>query len=473
MLGLETALSIVLSIQGDRAGLGRHRRADVPRAGPHRRAGRPRPRPGARRAGQPDAGRPGRPLDGRPGRAGQPQPQHPVRGHDAARPGRRDVPARRADRARREGGREATGRRSWSSRTGATFHGEAYGSVGETFGEAVFTTGDDRLPGDADRPVVPPAGRRADRAAHRQHRRQRRGRRVGPDLGRRVRGARPGPDAVELARPPAAWRTGWPPRAIVGISGIDTRALTRHLRERGAMRVGVSSVETDPAALLRAGARRTPQMARRRPVRRGDHAERVHGRRPRASTASRSPRSTSASSATCRGGWPRAASPRTCCPRRPRSTTCSPSSADAVFFSPGPGDPATADHAVALAREVLRRRIPLFGICFGSQILGRALGFGTYKLRYGHRGINQPVLDRATGKVEVTSHNHGFAVDAPLRRVGRHRLRRGRGQPRLPQRQRGRGAALPATCRRSRCSTTRRRRPGRTTPTTCSTGSWS
>jgi carbamoyl-phosphate synthase small subunit len=89
-------------------------------------------------------------------------------------------------------------------------------------------------------------------------------------------------------------------------------------------------------------------------------------------------------------------------------------SPDAVFFSPGPGDPATADHPVALAAEVMRRRIPLFGICFGSQILGRALGFGTYKLGYGHRGINQPVLDRATGKVEITSHNHGFAVDAPV-----------------------------------------------------------
>ena len=76
-----------------------------------------------------------------------------------------------------------------------------------------------------------------------------------------------------------------------------------------------------------------------------------------------------------------------------------------------------ADGPVALAREVMRRRTPLFGICFGSQILGRALGFGTYKLGYGHRGINQPVLDRTTGKVEVTSHNHGFAVDAPLNQV--------------------------------------------------------
>jgi carbamoyl-phosphate synthase small subunit len=87
---------------------------------------------------------------------------------------------------------------------------------------------------------------------------------------------------------------------------------------------------------------------------------------------------------------------------------------DGVFFSNGPGDPATAEAPVALLREVLARRIPFFGICFGNQLLGRALGFGTYKLGYGHRGINQPVQDRTTGRVEVTAHNHGFAVDAPL-----------------------------------------------------------
>jgi carbamoyl-phosphate synthase small subunit len=87
---------------------------------------------------------------------------------------------------------------------------------------------------------------------------------------------------------------------------------------------------------------------------------------------------------------------------------------DGVFFSNGPGDPATAQAEIALLRQVLDARVPFFGICFGNQLLGRALGFGTYKLTYGHRGINQPVMDRATGKVEVTAHNHGFAVDAPL-----------------------------------------------------------
>jgi carbamoyl-phosphate synthase small subunit len=86
---------------------------------------------------------------------------------------------------------------------------------------------------------------------------------------------------------------------------------------------------------------------------------------------------------------------------------------DGVFFSNGPGDPATADRQVALLKQVLERGIPYFGICFGNQLFGRALGFGTFKLKYGHRGINQPVMDRTTGKVEVTAHNHGFAVDAP------------------------------------------------------------
>jgi carbamoyl-phosphate synthase small subunit len=90
---------------------------------------------------------------------------------------------------------------------------------------------------------------------------------------------------------------------------------------------------------------------------------------------------------------------------------------DGLFLSNGPGDPATADHPVQVLRGALERGLPMFGICFGNQVFGRALGFGTYKLGYGHRGINQPVQDRATGRVEVTAHNHGFAVDAPLDRV--------------------------------------------------------
>ena len=117
------------------------------------------------------------------------------------------------------------------------------------------------------------------------------------------------------------------------------------------------------------------------------------------------------------------------------------------------------------------RRIPLFGICFGNQILGRALGFGTYKLRYGHRGINHPVLEHATGKVSITAQNHGFAVegaagerfDTPFGPVEVSHICLNDGVRR--------GPARCSTCRPSPCSTTRRRRPGRTTPPTCSTGS--
>jgi carbamoyl-phosphate synthase small subunit len=89
----------------------------------------------------------------------------------------------------------------------------------------------------------------------------------------------------------------------------------------------------------------------------------------------------------------------------------------ALFYSNGPGDPAASDAQVELLRENIRDGRPFFGICFGNQLLGRALGFGTYKLPFGHRGINQPVLDTTTGKVEITSQNHGFAVDAPIGEV--------------------------------------------------------
>ena len=114
--------------------------------------------------------------------------------------------------------------------------------------------------------------------------------------------------------------------------------------------------------------------------------------------------------------------------------------ADGLFYSNGPGDPAATTSQVELLRGALAEGLPYFGICFGNQLFGRALGFGTFKLKYGHRGINQPVMDRTTGKVEVTAHNHGFAVDAPLDAADRDAVRRGDGEPRLPQRRRGRGA---------------------------------
>jgi carbamoyl-phosphate synthase small subunit len=220
------------------------------------------------------------------------------------------------------------------------------------------------------------------------------------------------------ARRPSNWRaTGdlgdrLAAEGIVGISGVDTRALTRHLRERGAMRVGVSSLDTDPAALLER-VQASPQMVG------ADLSAQVTTGEAYTVAAEGEHRFTVAAlDLGIKRNVPRRLAARGVTTHvLPATSTLEDILAvgpDAVFFSPGPGDPATADHPVALAREVLRRQVPLFGICFGSQILGRALGFGTYKLGYGHRGINQPVLDRATGKVEVTSHNHGFAVDAPL-----------------------------------------------------------
>jgi carbamoyl-phosphate synthase small subunit len=203
---------------------------------------------------------------------------------------------------------------------------------------------------------------------------------------------------------------------VVGICGVDTRALTRHLRERGAMRVGVSSLDADPQALLHR-VREMPQMVG------ADLSAEVSTPRPYTVAAEGEHRFTVAAlDLGIKRNVPRRLAARGVTTHvLPASSTMDDllaTGADAVFFSPGPGDPATADHPVALAREVMRRQMPLFGICFGSQILGRALGFGTYKLGYGHRGINQPVLDRATGRVEVTSHNHGFAVAWPGRELG-------------------------------------------------------
>ncbi|MEU4815257.1 glutamine-hydrolyzing carbamoyl-phosphate synthase small subunit [Micromonospora aurantiaca] len=293
---------------------------------------------------------------------------------------------------------------------GRTFHGEAYGSVGETFGEAVFNTG-----------MTGYQETLTDPSYHRQVVVQ-----TAPHIGNTgVNGEDDESDRIWVAgyvvRDPArissSWRAGGgledrlAAEGVVGISGVDTRALTRHLRERGAMRVGISSVEDDPAALLER-VRRSPQMVG------ANLSDEVTTAKPYVVEAQGEHRFTVAAvDLGIKRNVPRRLAARGVTTHvLPAGSTIEDllaTGADAVFFSPGPGDPATADGPVALAREVLTRRIPLFGICFGSQILGRALGFGTYKLGYGHRGINQPVLDRATGKVEVTSHNHGFAVQVP------------------------------------------------------------
>lgn len=298
---------------------------------------------------------------------------------------------------------------------GRTFHGEAYGSVGETFGEAVFNTG-----------MTGYQETLTDPSYHRQVVVQ-----TAPHIGNTgVNGEDDESGRIWVAgyvvRDPARIGSNWratggledrlAAEGVVGISGVDTRALTRHLRERGAMRVGVSSVDDDPAALLER-VRRAPSMVG------ADLSAEVTTAKPYVVEALGEHRFTVAAlDLGIKRNVPRRLAARGVTthvlPAGSSIEDLLATGADAVFLSPGPGDPATADAPVALAREVLTRRIPLFGICFGSQILGRALGFGTYKLGYGHRGINQPVLDRATGKVEVTSHNHGFAVEVPGVRSG-------------------------------------------------------
>ncbi|MFJ4973694.1 glutamine-hydrolyzing carbamoyl-phosphate synthase small subunit, partial [Streptomyces sp. NPDC088755] len=230
-----------------------------------------------------------------------------------------------------------------------------------------------------------------------------------------------------VVRDPARRASNWRARrsldeelvaqGVVGICGVDTRALTRHLRERGAMRVGIfsGSAIADEGTLL-AKVRQVPEMAG------ADLSAEVATKEGYVVPAVGTKRFTVAAvDLGIKGMTPHRMAERGIEVHvLPATATLEEVYAvgpDGVFFSNGPGDPSTADHPVALMRGVLGRSTPLFGICFGNQVLGRALGFGTYKLKYGHRGINQPVQDRTTGKVEVTAHNHGFAVDAPLDRV--------------------------------------------------------
>jgi carbamoyl-phosphate synthase small subunit len=225
------------------------------------------------------------------------------------------------------------------------------------------------------------------------------------------------------ARVPSNWRSRrtldeeLAAQGVVGISGVDTRALTRHLRERGAMRVGIFSGNALPdEGTMLAEVRQAPEMTG------ADLSAEVATKEAYVVPAQGEKKFTVAAvDLGIKGMTPYRMAERGIevhvLPATASVDDVYAVNPDGVFFSNGPGDPATADHAVAVMRGVLERGTPLFGICFGNQILGRALGFGTYKLKYGHRGINQPVQDRTTGKVEVTAHNHGFAVDAPLDQV--------------------------------------------------------
>ncbi|CAB4582738.1 MAG: glutamine-hydrolyzing carbamoyl-phosphate synthase small subunit [Actinobacteria bacterium] len=199
---------------------------------------------------------------------------------------------------------------------------------------------------------------------------------------------------------------------VVGISGVDTRAITRIIRESGAMRAGIFALDGRERSELVARVAESPEMSG---LNLSDAVSTGETYVVPATTNS------IGALAVLDLGVKRATLGHLAARGFDVHVLPETSTIDdllavepvAVFYSNGPGDPSASDRHVKLLREVLDRRIPFFGICFGNQLLGRALGFDTYKLKYGHRGINQPVRDKQTGRIEITAHNHGFAVDAP------------------------------------------------------------
>ena len=293
---------------------------------------------------------------------------------------------------------------------GRYFRGVSFGARGETFGEAVFATG---MSGYQET-LTDPSYHRQVVVATAPH--------IGntgwndeDDESGRIWVA--GYVVRDLSRMRSNWRSNRSldeelrNQGVVGIAELDTRALTRHLRERGAMRVGISTEELDVDRLL-AKVLESPQMAGANLVADVTVSE------PETPPAVGERRFTVAAvDLGIKDMTPTRMSERGIeVHLLPASVTIDQVrelGPDGVFFSNGPGDPAAADDAVSLLRQVLDAGLPYFGICFGNQIFGRARAFGTYKLKYGHRGTNQPVKDLTTNKVEVTAHNHGFAVDAP------------------------------------------------------------
>jgi len=298
---------------------------------------------------------------------------------------------------------------------GSRHEGLAYGAVGQTLGEVVFATGmtgyqetftDPSYAGQIVVMTAPHIGNTGVNAEDEESSRV------------WVSGVavRDPSRIVSNYRATGALGTELAGAEVVGISDIDTRAVTRRLRETGSMRGGIFSGE---AAAL--GAEEQLRLVR--------SAGGMAGQNLSAEVSTTEPYVVPQ-----RGGEPlgRLAVIDLGIKRRtlewladrgfevhvlPEASTFQDIQAIdpvGVFYSNGPGDPAASDRHVELLREVLHAELPFFGICFGNQLLGRALGFGTYKLGFGHRGINQPVQDRLTGRVEVTSHNHGFAVDMPV-----------------------------------------------------------
>ena len=295
---------------------------------------------------------------------------------------------------------------------GTTFSGVTFGAEGETFGEMVFNTA---MSGYQETLTDPSYCRQIVAM-------------TAPHIGNTgINDEDPESRRIWVSgfvvREPARMASNWRSQrslqdelAAQGVTGIaitGTRALTRHLRDSGAMRAGISAAGADPRELLER-VRASPAMTG------ADLAREVTT--PQSYVVSPPDGApvryrVAAVDLGIKAATPRSMAALGCevhvLPATATAAEILAVSPDGVFFSNGPGDPAAAQYAVDAMHAVLTAGKPVFGICFGSQILGRALGLDTYKLRFGHRGVNQPVQDLRTGRVQITSHNHGFAVAMP------------------------------------------------------------
>ncbi|MGH2679834.1 MAG: glutamine-hydrolyzing carbamoyl-phosphate synthase small subunit [Actinomycetota bacterium] len=298
---------------------------------------------------------------------------------------------------------------------GTVFRGTGFGAGGEAFGEAVFNTGmagyqevltDPSYAGQIVAMTAPQQGNYGMHADDAESARIQVAAFVVREAARRPSSRRAdGPLGRSLAE-----------AGVVGIEGIDTRRLTRRIRDAGAMRAGVSTRDLDAASLV-ARVRETTGMSG------ADLARTVSTPEPYAASEIAGPADRSHGPvwriAAYDFGIKRnilrmlaaAGLETTVFPAETPAAEVAAGGFDGVLLSNGPGDPAATRYGVAATRELLDRRLPIFGICLGHQLLGLALGGSTYKMPFGHRGANQPVLDVRTGEVRITSHNHGFAVD--------------------------------------------------------------